>query len=133
MLVTDGEDIKGNTPSRMDADILIWGVGTESGGNIYYKNEQSGSAGFVTKTGNLINNQNDPDLIRTKLDEEFLLELAAIQKADYMNISANPKGADLLLSKIESMSKNTSSKLSNLFKKMDTNTFISSSFTFYST
>ncbi|MBK8394799.1 MAG: VWA domain-containing protein [Leptospiraceae bacterium] len=117
VLVTDGEDIKGNTPSRMDADILIWGVGTESGGNIYYKNEQSGSAGFVTKTGNLINNQNDPDLIRTKLDEEFLLELAAIQKADYMNISANPKGADLLLSKIESMSKNTSSKLSNLFKK----------------
>ena len=101
----------------MDADIVIWGVGTEGGGNIYYKNEQSGVAGFVTKSGNLINNQNDPELVRTKLDEEFLLDLTSIQRADYTNISANPTGADNLLTKIQSMNKNTSSKLSNLFKK----------------
>ena len=117
VVVTDGEDIKGSTPSKIDADILIWGVGTDTGGNIFYKNEQSGVSGFVTKTGNLINNQSDTDLVRTKLDEDFLLELASVQKADYTNISANPKGADNLLKKIESMNKNTSSKLSNLFKK----------------
>ena len=117
VLVTDGEDIKGSTPSKLDADIVIWGVGTERGGNIYYKNEQSGVAGFVTKSGNLINNQNDPELVRTKLDEEFLLDLTSIQRADYTNISANPTGADNLLTKIQSMNKNTSSKLSNLFKK----------------
>ena len=97
VVVTDGEDIKGSTPSKIDADILIWGVGTDTGGNIFYKNEQSGVSGFVTKTGNLINNQSDTDLVRTKLDEDFLLELASVQKADYTNISANPKGADNLL------------------------------------
>lgn len=117
VLVTDGEDIKGSAPSRLDVDMIIWGVGTEAGGNIYYKNEQSGVAGFVTKSGNLMNSQNDPDLVRTKLDEEFLLQLASIQNADYANISADPLSADKLLTKIESMTKNSSSKISNLFKK----------------
>ena len=117
ILVTDGEDIKGSTPSKIEADILIWGVGTEEGGNIFYKDEQSGVSGFVTRTGNLVSDKSNSELIRTKLDEEFLLELAAIQKADYSNISANPASADNLLQKINSMNKNTSSKLSNLFKK----------------
>ncbi len=117
ILVTDGEDIKGSTPSKIDADILIWGVGTEEGGNIFYKDEHTGVSGFVTRTGNLVSDKSNSELIRTKLDEEFLLELAAIQKADYTNISANPKEADNLLNKIASMNKNTSSKLSNLFKK----------------
>lgn len=117
VLVTDGEDIKGNTPSRIDADVIIWGVGTVEGGNIFYKNEQTGNSGLVTKNGELTNNKNDSELIRTKLDEEYLLELATIQKADYVDISANPQGANQLLSKIQSMNKNSSSKLNNLFKK----------------
>ena len=37
-------------------------------------------SGFVTRTGNLVSDKSNSELIRTKLDEEFLLELAAIQK-----------------------------------------------------
>ncbi|HMV41936.1 MAG TPA: VWA domain-containing protein [Leptospiraceae bacterium] len=117
ILVTDGEDIKGSTPARLNADLVIWGVGTEEGGGIFYKDEQTGIAGYVTRSGNLIADKSNTDLIRTKLDEEYLLELASIQKADYSNISAQPQSADKLISKIQSMSKNTSSKLSNMFKK----------------
>lgn len=117
VLVTDGEDIKGSTPSKIGADLLIWGVGTEEGGNIFYKDEQSGISGYVTRSGNLIADKSNTDLIRTRLDEEYLLELSAIQNAEYANITSQPQSADQLLAKISSMTKNTSSKLSNLFKK----------------
>jgi Ca-activated chloride channel homolog len=117
VIVTDGEDMKGGFGSKVDAEVLIWGVGSEEGGFILYKNQQSNQTGYITKTGQLTNNLSDPELIKTSLDKDFLLALASKNSGEYFNLTTNPLASDSLLNKISGMQKNTLSDTSRYSKK----------------
>lgn len=117
ILVTDGEDLKNRNVNKLSAELIIWGVGTKNGGNIHYKNTETETKGYVTKTGNLTGDPNHPELIQTKLNEEYLLELSKEMNAAYINISQSMEGIDYLLNKIKFMSKNEGEHVKNLNRK----------------
>lgn len=117
VLVTDGEDMKSSLPGDVSADLIIWAVGTESGGHILFKDEENGISGYVTKNGQLTNNMNNPDLIVSKLNSGLLRQLASANSADYVNLTENPGEANGLISKVNSMNKNTGTYIRKLNQK----------------
>lgn len=117
VFVSDGEDFKNNFPDSLDANMIVWGLGKEEGGPIFYRNQESGIEGYVTKSRNLAPGTNFDDLIISRIDEEFLLKLAAKNNAEYVNLTQNPAGASILLDKISSMTKNESKRMDKFYKK----------------
>lgn len=117
VIVTDGEDIKGGVGEKLDSDVIIWGVGTEEGSPIYYKNSNTNQDGFLTKKGDLIKEKDNSELVISKLDKEFLYRLASNNNADLVLLANSSSPEESILKKISSMEKNTNSEVSNLNKK----------------
>ncbi len=117
VLVTDGENFEKSLPSKLPADLLIWGLGTTRGGLIYYEDPNTGISGYLSKNGMLVNSTNAPDLVVSKLDETYLKKLADSQRATYINLSKGNFATDALLKTVTSMQKNSNQNLQNLIKK----------------
>lgn len=117
VIVTDGEDIKGGVGEKLNSEVLIWGLGTEEGGPIYYKNPNSGQEGYLTKKGDLLKDQKDPELVITRLDKDFLYKLASKNNADLVLLSSTSNPEESILNKISDMEKNTNSEITNLNRK----------------
>lgn len=117
VLVTDGEDMKSSLPGDISANLIVWAVGTENGGHILFKDEENGISGYVTKSGQLTNNFNNPDLIVSKLNSTLLRQLASDHSADYVNLTENPEEASKLTTKVNSMNKNIGTYMRKLNQK----------------
>jgi Ca-activated chloride channel family protein len=117
VLATDGEDMKETFPSDPSADLIILGIGSTEGSFIRYKDETTGLSGFITKEGKLSGDVNDPMLIKSALNEEYLKKLAFKFNSEYVNVTRNPGGADVIREKVSKMEKNTEKVLQNISKK----------------
>jgi Ca-activated chloride channel homolog len=117
VLVSDGEDMREYYPSEPSADLIILGIGSTEGSLIRYKDETTGLSGFITKEGKLSGDINDPMLIKSALNEEYLRKMAQKWNGEYVNLTLNPGGAEILKEKVESMEKNTEKILQDISKK----------------
>jgi Ca-activated chloride channel family protein len=117
VLITDGESRNQNVPSLSGVELLVWGVGTTKGGNIFYKDEASNISGYVTQEKKLHPYPNEPGLVVSKLDESYLRKIASKNQGVYTNITENPILIDKLTEKIQSMEKNANKVLKDLVRK----------------
>ncbi|MCB1179532.1 MAG: VWA domain-containing protein, partial [Leptospiraceae bacterium] len=117
VFVSDGEDKNKSIPSISDTEFIVWGIGTEEGGNIFYKDESNNVSGYVTMNRKLSPFQGESNLVVSKLQESYLKKIAYKNNGKYFNISKNPSLADEILKIIDEMGKNTNKKLNNILKK----------------
>lgn len=117
VLITDGESRNQKIPSVSGSDLLVWGVGTTKGGNIFYKDESNNISGYITKERKLFPYPNEPGLVVSKLDEIYLKKIASRNNGVYANITENPSIVDKLLETIDSMEKNNHKVLKEMLRK----------------
>ncbi|MCB1143615.1 MAG: VWA domain-containing protein [Leptospiraceae bacterium] len=117
VLATDGEDYSETIPSKLNSDLIVFGLGTTEGSLIRYKDENTGMSGYITRDGKLINSKDDSSLIKTSINEPFLKNIARKHNGEYVNITANPQSADILISKINEMEKNKDRQIRDILKK----------------
>ncbi|MDX1958978.1 MAG: VWA domain-containing protein [Leptospiraceae bacterium] len=107
VLITDGEDMKEKFPKIKEGEFFAFGVGTKEGSSIYYKDDTTGNAGYVTRQGRLVPHEDQAELVKTVLNETYLKILARKNNGSYINITENPELATKILDKIEEMEKNS--------------------------
>ncbi len=117
VLVSDGENHESNQFSKLDSELQVWGVGTEQGGSIYFGDENSKSAGYVTIYGGLTNSEKSTDLLISKLNENTLRTIAETNNGTYYDLSYESLGAYRLLDKILEMKKNQTILLQKIRKE----------------
>jgi Ca-activated chloride channel family protein len=117
VFISDGEDHESSKLQKIDADVVVWGIGTNEGGPIYFGEENSKSAGYVTKSGGLTPNENSDDLLITKLNETSLKAIAEKNQGDYYDLSRESYGSSKLLDKISDMKKNQTVLLQKIKKE----------------
>lgn len=107
VLITDGENKNQSFPKIKNADLIIIGVGTPQGDAILYSDESAKVAGYLTKSGHLVQRK-EGDLIISKADEEYLSELASRNNAVYRSLSRDPESMQIIRDRISEMEKNQS-------------------------
>jgi Ca-activated chloride channel family protein len=117
VFVSDGESMNEKYPSFGNGEFFIWGVGTSSGSSIYYKDDTTGNAGFVTTDGKLVPYEDQGTLVKSILNESYLRKLASKNSGEYINISSSPEKAEKIISKISSMEKNSNKVLQSMSRK----------------
>ncbi|MEM7179670.1 MAG: VWA domain-containing protein [Spirochaetota bacterium] len=116
VVVTDGENMNASFPKDVSADVIIFGVGTAKGGNIYYRDPRTNASGFITKSG-ILDKKKASDLILTKLDEGYLKKLADVTDASYINLTNSPNAIYHLQKKITGMKMNVGKSLQSMLRK----------------
>jgi len=131
VLVSDGEDNESSSLKKLDADLVVWGLGTKEGGPIYYSDSQTSSRGYVTISGGLNPNQNGGDVIISSLNEENLKSFASLNSGEYYNLSQDSSGAYRLVDQIDSMKKNQTHLLQKIRKEDGVSIFLYLSLCFF--
>ncbi len=124
VLVSDGEDNEESSPGKLNAELVVWGLGTKQGGPIYYSDSQTSSHGYVTVSGALNPDQNGKDVIISNLNEENLKSFASLNSGEYYNLSQDSSGAYQLVDKIDSMKKNQTHILQKIRKEDGASIFL---------
>jgi Ca-activated chloride channel family protein len=106
VLVSDGEDHENQEIPNLNELLLVWGIGSENGNPIYYKDNQTSSSGYVSTQGNLISSGNSSDAIISKANHIVLKEIAESQHGIYYNLTYSAQGAFLLADHANSLKKN---------------------------
>ncbi|MDZ4726371.1 MAG: VWA domain-containing protein [Leptospira sp.] len=117
VIISDGEEHESSLPKKLDAETIVWGIGTEEGGKIYFGEENAANSGYVTNAGGLSQDSESPDIIITKLNENFLKELSGIGNGKYYNVSQESFGVYKLLDQIDQMQKNQTLLLQKIKKE----------------
>ena len=126
VLVTDGENLENTkVPSfNQDTKFVIWAVGTKEGGNIVYESE-NGVSGYVTNQGELSNALSNPNLILSKLDLDFLKELANKNDGSlYLLNQTSVKAKQDLEVLVDSMEKNYFKRLNKVYESTQYRSFL---------
>ncbi|EOQ87032.1 von Willebrand factor type A domain protein [Leptospira yanagawae serovar Saopaulo str. Sao Paulo = ATCC 700523] len=118
VIVTDGEDHEKQTLPKLEGEVVVWGIGTEEGGPIEFRDPSTGKGGFVTYDSNLVDSPYSDNVITSKLNAELLYNLADKYNGQYTNVSFYEDGAYQLLDKIDSMKKTKTERLER-FKNED--------------
>lgn len=116
VFISDGEDLKGGRTADLDADFMVWGTGTPDGGPLLYENENKGSSGYLTVDGTLSPSPQNPKVIISRPDAEFLSDLASENSGELYWLGSDNLRPEILLDKINSMEKNQSEEF-NQWKK----------------
>ncbi|MCW7467360.1 VWA domain-containing protein BatB [Leptospira levettii] len=118
VIVTDGEDHEKQSLPDLENEVMVWGIGTEEGGPIEFRDPGTGKGGFVTYDSNLVDSPYGDNVIVSKLNKEFLESIAEKYNGEYSNISFYPDGSSLLIDKVKMMKKNKIQRLEK-FKNED--------------
>lgn len=118
VIVTDGEDHEKQSLPNLEGDVVVWGIGTEEGGPIEFRDPSTGKGGFVTYDSNLVDSPYSENVINSKLNLDILTSLADRYEGEYHNISFYEDGALNLVDKIQSMKKTKTERLER-FKNED--------------
>ncbi|MCZ8343721.1 MAG: VWA domain-containing protein [Leptospira sp.] len=123
IFVSDGEDHEGGQMEPILGDLLVWGVGTQEGGPIEFRNQSTSTGGYVTKYGGLSESFQD-DLIISKLNEDYLMRLASISNGSYYNLTNETEATQALLNKIKMSEKDTRLILERIYKEDGANDYL---------
>lgn len=85
IFISDGEDEENPNLSSVFADVVVWGVGTTEGGRIFYKDAETGTRGYVTKSGILTDDPDSELLVISKLNPRALQTFANENSGSYVN------------------------------------------------
>ncbi|WP_245918564.1 VWA domain-containing protein BatB [Leptospira ellinghausenii] len=118
VIVTDGEDHEKQSLPDLENEVMVWGVGTEEGGPIEFRDPSTGKGGFVTYDSNLVDSPYGNNVIVSKLNKEFLETIAERYNGEYSNISFYADGSFQLIDKVKEMKKNKIQRLEK-FKNED--------------
>ncbi|MDV6236408.1 VWA domain-containing protein [Leptospira ellisii] len=114
ILVTDGEDIGDPETVKFPALFQIWGTGTSSGGPIVYNDDDSGLSGYLMKDGSLSPNETLPGVIRSRMNAEFLGDLADKNGGTFYPLETSAPDAESLKKEIRSLEENLYSRKKDL-------------------
>ncbi|MCW7506032.1 VWA domain-containing protein BatB [Leptospira paudalimensis] len=118
VIVTDGEDHEKQSLPDLENEVMVWGIGTEEGGPIEFRDPGTGKGGFVTYDSNLVDSPYGDNVIVSKLNKEFLESIAEKYNGEYSNVSFYPDGSFQLIDKVKMMKKNKIQRLEK-FKNED--------------
>ncbi|GBF51920.1 von Willebrand factor type A domain protein [Leptospira ryugenii] len=124
VLISDGEEQESSKPIPWQADLIVWGLGTEEGGLIRFGNPDLNTSGYVTQSGKLSQNPSDPDLIISKANFDYLNEIAARSNGKVYDLSFDNLGIGHFLNHIDSMKKNKSQLISQIQKEEGAGPFL---------
>ncbi|TGL41337.1 VWA domain-containing protein BatB [Leptospira perdikensis] len=105
VIVSDGEDHENQTPPPIVGEVMIWGIGTEEGGPIEYRDPGTGRGGYVTLDAGISESPTTSNLVVSKLNVERLKSLADQNSGVYYDVSFHADGAYALLDKLEIIKK----------------------------
>ncbi|PJZ57140.1 VWA domain-containing protein BatB [Leptospira barantonii] len=114
ILVTDGEDQNDPEPISFPANFQVWAAGTPEGGPIAYNDEDSGLSGFLLKDGTLTPNFNSPGIIHSKMNHNFLRNLASKNDGSFYTLDGNPPDPETLKKEILTLEENLYSRKKDL-------------------
>lgn len=114
ILVTDGEDQNDPDPISFPADFQVWAAGTPEGGPIAYSDEESGLSGFLLKDGTLTPNVNSVGIIHSKMNRNFLRNLASKNDGSFYTLDTNPPDLETLKKEILVLEENLYSRKKDL-------------------
>ncbi len=117
VLASDGEDFENPSLGLLDAKIVVWGFGTNEGGPIAYKDEDTGFSGYVNKSGILTDDPYSPYVIRSKANFDILNSFATRNGGQFYSISDNPNYAENLVQLANSMQANDTKQNSKIRKE----------------
>ncbi|MDF3820320.1 VWA domain-containing protein [Leptospira sp. 96542] len=105
VIVSDGEDHENKKIPNIDAKVIVWGVGTEEGGPIEYRDLESKKGGYVTSEGGLTDDQYSSQVIISKLNIMNLATIAENNNGEYYNISFDSEPGEKLIESIDKLKK----------------------------
>ncbi|TGL88311.1 VWA domain-containing protein [Leptospira congkakensis] len=105
VLVSDGEDHENQTLPKIEGEVIVWGIGTEEGGLIEYRDPGTGRGGFVTTDAGISDSPSAPNLVVSKMNTEKLKSIASQNNGTYYDVSFLADGAYALLDTIQSVKK----------------------------
>ncbi|XDD48446.1 VWA domain-containing protein [Leptospira sp. WS39.C2] len=106
VIVSDGEDHENQTLPNLEGEVIVWGIGTEEGGPIEFRDPSTGNGGFVTYDSNLVDSPYNDNVIQSKLNLTLLESIAEKYNGEFYNVSFYTDGAYQLIEKIKTMKKN---------------------------
>ncbi|XDD44551.1 VWA domain-containing protein [Leptospira sp. WS60.C2] len=130
VIVTDGEDHEKQTLPNIEGEVMVWGIGTEEGGPIEFREPNSGKGGFVTYDSNLVDSPYGDNVIVSKLNRELLEAMAERYNGSYDNVSFYPDGAYRLVETVKTLKKNKIQRLEKFKKEDGAHPFLLLSFLF---
>ncbi|TGK83051.1 VWA domain-containing protein [Leptospira noumeaensis] len=105
VVVSDGEDHENQTLPPIEGEVIVWGIGTEEGGFIEYRDPGTGRGGYVTKDAGISNSQTDSNLVISKMNVERLESIANQNHGTYYDVSLYADGAYALLDIVQTAKK----------------------------
>ena len=127
VLVTDGENLESTKIPNFEqkTKFIIWGIGTQEGGNILYENEKNNYKGYVTKQGQISVATSNPNLIISKINLTFLEKLAVDNQGTFYWLNQMSVSAKQDLEKVvKSMEKNYYQRLKKAYESKEYRNFL---------
>ncbi|PJZ83329.1 VWA domain-containing protein BatB [Leptospira harrisiae] len=105
IIVSDGEDHQNQTIPPIDGDVIVWGIGTEDGGNIEYRDPSTGRGGYVTMDAGISESISSPNLVISQMNVSKLQSIANQNKGTYYDVSFQADGAYALIDTVKTAKK----------------------------
>ncbi|WP_315901924.1 VWA domain-containing protein BatB [Leptospira sp. 85282-16] len=106
IVVSDGEDHENQNLPTIEGEVMVWGIGTQEGSFIEYRDPGTGRGGYVTMDAGISDSPMTPNLVISKMDVAKLKSIAEQNHGTYYDVSFEAEGAYALLDTIQSIKKN---------------------------
>lgn len=105
IIVSDGEDHENQKLPPIEGEVIVWGIGTQEGGYIEYRDPGTGRGGYVTTDAGISDSLVAPNLVSSKLNSDRLMAIADQNNGSYYDVSFQAEGAFALLETIQTVKK----------------------------
>lgn len=105
IIVSDGEDHENQKLPQIEGEVIVWGIGTQEGGYIEYRDPGTGRGGYVTTDAGISDSLVAPNLVSSKLNSDRLMAIADQNNGSYYDVSSQAEGAFALLETIQTVKK----------------------------
>ncbi|TGK92861.1 VWA domain-containing protein [Leptospira brenneri] len=130
IVVSDGEDHENQSLPPIDGEVIVWGIGTEEGGFIEYRDPGTGRGGFVTMDAGISNSPTSPNLVVSKMNPERLRSIATQNGGNFYNVSFTADGVYAFLDIVETVKKKKIQTIERFKKEDGAHPFIILAFVF---
>ncbi|TGL16079.1 VWA domain-containing protein BatB [Leptospira meyeri] len=105
IIVSDGEDHENQNIPPIDGEVIVWGIGTEEGGYIEYRDPGTGRGGYVTTDAGISESLSSPNLVISQMNVSKLKSIADQNHGTYYDVSFQAEGAYALLETLQTAKK----------------------------
>lgn len=105
IIVSDGEDHENQNIPPITGEVIVWGIGTEEGGNIEYRDPGTGRGGYVTTDAGITESLSSPNLVISQMNVSKLKSIADQNHGTYHDVSFQADGVYALLDTVQTAKK----------------------------